>query len=55
MDMYNENKRVGAPTNAPAIWSTLYRCGFGGDGWIVYLDYCKNGCYDGGAGKSDYC
>ncbi|KAF2793245.1 hypothetical protein K505DRAFT_244849, partial [Melanomma pulvis-pyrius CBS 109.77] len=37
------------------VQNSLFKCGEGGHGWIVWKDYCSTGCRDGGSGKNDHC
>ncbi|ROV97025.1 hypothetical protein VSDG_04199 [Cytospora chrysosperma] len=37
------------------IKNSLFACGEGGHGWIIWHDYCSTGCRDGGSGHSDHC
>lgn len=50
-----ELERVGDPVDPPHIYYSTFACGAGGHGWIRYISYCENGCYDGGSGRNDHC
>ncbi|KAK0752466.1 hypothetical protein B0T18DRAFT_426922 [Schizothecium vesticola] len=55
-EMIAENQRVGAPTDLPSLYHTLYLCGVGGDGWIQFSKFCGYPkCRDSGWGVSDKC
>ncbi|KAK3682235.1 hypothetical protein B0T22DRAFT_484316 [Podospora appendiculata] len=54
-EMKAELARVGETVDWKHVYSSSFVCGAGGDGWIRFVNYCENGCHDGGAGHSDYC
>lgn len=37
------------------IRNSVFACGEGGHGWIIWHDFCSTGCRDGGSGASDHC
>ncbi|PKS05107.1 hypothetical protein jhhlp_008474 [Lomentospora prolificans] len=55
-EITNEIEKYGYTTGALEYSKhSLFSCGEGGVAWIGFLDYCENGCHDGGSGRSDWC
>ncbi|KAH6884474.1 hypothetical protein B0T10DRAFT_564508 [Thelonectria olida] len=42
-------------TNNTVVMNTLFTCLGGDNGDIEVIEFCQQGCTDGGSGKNDYC